>query len=447
MVMQFLGWVEKVLFTLALFLLTDKLIFFVNFLGYQPYPKELVRLLTGMPRKDIGPMVASTADLLFLLLGDVAFWIALVMILTHRGLLAKTLKTAWTTGLAVLLLLASVSWFWSENPNATLNGLWLLMKITVIGLYLSQRFSIEENLELLVWVVALGGMLSLLAVWLTPGQSIHPGGEWRGIYSWKNLLGRLMAFGNAILIVYWFAHGALAKRIFAVGLFVLSGVLLVFSDSATSLLTLVGMYGVLALYGAWTKWGAHLNARTRWSLVALGVALMVLAWWNVGPILDLFGKSSTLSGRTALWEILWGWFQQRPLLGFGYEAFWVQFPEGLWPPGDGWVEAPARHAHNGYIEIILGLGLIGLALFLLCLMLAWKRAFMFLNKRKQVVFLWPLLILVYLTFANLAYSLTIGFPEFHWTLFVIAVGTISSAMDETGKETAYFLAPTPTESR
>jgi O-antigen ligase len=71
------------------------------------------------------------------------------------------------------------------------------------------------------------------------------------------------------------------------------------------------------------------------------------------------GRNPDLTGRTHIWEVVLG-AGTNPLLGTGYEAFWLG-------PRLEWVWSLAGDinvAHNGYIEIYLTGGLIGLALVL-----------------------------------------------------------------------------------
>jgi O-antigen ligase len=418
---------EKIFFTLALFLLTDNFSPFINSLGRKPFIMRAVNFLAGIPLNQVGRVVRTESGALFSLSIDVAFWFTLLMLFVRPGLFAKVCKMLWNNaGVVALLILACVSWFWSIAPNATLNGVYLVVKITLVAIYISQIYSLEEILDLLVGVIALASVFSILVIWSTPGWST--GGQWHGIYSSKNYLGRLMAFGNAMLIVYWLKNrGAISKRILALGLFILTGILLAFSDSATSLLALMGMYGALILYGVWTRWIVRLNARMRSFLIVLGIAALILVVLNNQFIFALVNRTPTLTGRIDLWKVLWTWFQKRPVFGFGYEAFWQQLPNGLFY----W---KARHAHNGYIEIVLSLGLIGLIIFLVSLVISWKRAFILLRQEKRVVFFWPIMALIFLTLSNITYSMAFGFPNFYWALFIIVAGVVPTTGPRTPNE-------------
>ncbi len=80
-------------------------------------------------------------------------------------------------------------------------------------------------------------------------------------------------------------------------------------------------------------------------------------------IIHLFGRNSTLTGRTDLWKALIA-MDTHPWLGTGFESFWLGsrleqlwsiFP---WQPNE---------AHNGYLEVYLNLGLAGVGLLLVLL--------------------------------------------------------------------------------
>jgi O-antigen ligase len=78
-----------------------------------------------------------------------------------------------------------------------------------------------------------------------------------------------------------------------------------------------------------------------------------------GALAGLVGRNSTFTGRTDLWTILLG-MHTNLLLGTGYESFWLgPRLQVIWGKF-----AVVNEAHNGYLEIYLNLGLIGL--FLLC---------------------------------------------------------------------------------
>jgi O-antigen ligase len=107
----------------------------------------------------------------------------------------------------------------------------------------------------------------------------------------------------------------------------------------------------------------------------------------------------------------------RPWLGHGYNAFWLgdEGPSGIVRQIAGW-DVPG--AHNGFLEIWLDLGFLGLALFFLGFAWhAWKAAQCFLREGNWEA-AWPILFLVFLFSVNLAQSALLSPNYVFWILYV-----------------------------
>lgn len=90
----------------------------------------------------------------------------------------------------------------------------------------------------------------------------------------------------------------------------------------------------------------------------LFAVLYVLVLNPSAGLLDAMGRDATLTGRTALWAQVLR-IPVNPLVGAGYESFWLgERLESIWK--EHW-EHPTQ-AHNGYLELYLDLGWLGLAL-------------------------------------------------------------------------------------
>jgi exopolysaccharide production protein ExoQ len=90
-------------------------------------------------------------------------------------------------------------------------------------------------------------------------------------------------------------------------------------------------------------------------------------------ILQLLHKDITLSGRTTIWGALSVSIAKHPLLGYGYSAFWL----GLRGESANVISAihwaALSYAENGVIELWLELGAIGVGLFVLAYVGAYRR--------------------------------------------------------------------------
>lgn len=96
---------------------------------------------------------------------------------------------------------------------------------------------------------------------------------------------------------------------------------------------------------------------------ALAAILLVMVFDQVfslqSDLIEASGRDSTFTGRTGLWETL---LQEpiNPLVGVGYASFWLgDRLRKFWAM---YPTSPPIQAHNGYLEVYLNLGLIGVCL-------------------------------------------------------------------------------------
>ena len=94
--------------------------------------------------------------------------------------------------------------------------------------------------------------------------------------------------------------------------------------------------------------------------------------FDLSSVLAAAGKDTSLTGRTFLWSRARDYIAMRPLLGVGYQAFWVQGhveAEGLWR----FAQIQSRtgfHFHNLYYETAVELGGLGVAILFVSLVAA-----------------------------------------------------------------------------
>jgi O-antigen ligase len=112
-------------------------------------------------------------------------------------------------------------------------------------------------------------------------------------------------------------------------------------------------------------------------LLSVPVMLMVVEAFDMTPaeaILEATGRDMTLSDRTYLWKDLLDNAAKTRTFGVGFGAFWVG-PLGYeLYPFPNWAKVTRtwrpREGHNGYIDVYVDLGLVGLVLMLLVILFA-----------------------------------------------------------------------------
>lgn len=188
---------------------------------------------------------------------------------------------------------------------------------------------------------------------------------WTGVTGQKNELGRLCMV--SILFLLWTFYKRRRERV-TMGaryqmwgdLFVIAIAiyLLVGADSATSIATLgVGIaffFGLQLLRSLKLKVSQVGLLAVVISLAAYGVSAPFLGGTNVAGFTSVLGRDSTLTGRTEVWAAVLPAMKHQPLLGYGFGSFWTDDRRQLY-------DIPT--AHNGYLDILLELGIVGLALF------------------------------------------------------------------------------------
>jgi exopolysaccharide production protein ExoQ len=144
--------------------------------------------------------------------------------------------------------------------------------------------------------------------------------------------------------------------------------LLHLSNSATSRLCL--MLGCLVMAAAHTRAVKRHPAFLKILIPMCLCVYMVLEFgFDINArIAGMVGRDPTLTGRTDLWKYLLR-MHTNPLLGTGYESFWLGSRlDFVWQRF--WL---FNEAHNGYLEVYLNLGLVGLCLLGMFLIASYRR--------------------------------------------------------------------------
>ncbi len=296
--------------------------------------------------------------------------IGIGLVIAARDAFRTMLRSPW---LVMLALLAIASAMWSVDAELSFRRGIAVFATTLFGVYLAARFDWIGALRLLACVWLLLMAASFIAGIVAPGfarmAEVHPG-AWMGGWSEKNALG-----GHAARASFLFAFLAWrdpAPRKWWLGGLVLSLALVMLSKSATALLGTALGIGVLAA-AWWMLKGRRWSLALVWGGASVGGLLVLIYLMAPGLLLGLLGKDETLTGRTEIWAELLRAIEQKPALGYGYLAFW-----GLDSEPRYWLQRAvdwnAPSGHNGWLDLAISLGLVGVALFLIDVLVSLCRA-------------------------------------------------------------------------
>ena len=261
----------------------------------------------------------------------------------------------------LLLIIILFSVLWSADMGSSLTYIRGLIRVYLLAVYLAMRYTFKEQIRFMAFALGTTAVLSIIFPLIPSFGGIHTtpelAGMWSGIFGHKNELGYMMAWSAGV-----FLHLALSEpkyRLLRLGLFGLSICLIILSRSTTSLTIVITMICLLPLYKLSN------NNNYKMQIIAISFVLMslvsglILILGNAETIVGTSGKDLTLNGRTDLWEPVLNQILQTLLFGYGYAAFWTSpFASNIRLTYE-W----ASNSHNGFLEIMLDLGICGFLIF------------------------------------------------------------------------------------
>lgn len=305
-----------------------------------------------------------------------------VFVLMRWRRVLNAARTVWP--LLCLPGLALLSTAWSVQPTVTLRRSVPLLAATMIAIYIGERYSIKEFAHLLTRVLCLMIALVVLFYLVAPNYVVEYSaynGAWKGLSTYKNTFGEYMAIAVLLLALVRFHRFFWLRYLFLV----IAAGLLLLSRSATALAC-----GFVAL-SAIPLWRLTRGKHRLLICALMALIFLVGIYWILAfpeTIFQVLGRDATLTGRTKLWATLLPVIANRPILGYGYGAFWTGSNAdvlGVWVRAGRLVPI----ADNGYIDLCLGLGAFGVLLYLYVFVGAFQRAMQYVRSEPGFIGLWP----------------------------------------------------------
>lgn len=282
---------------------------------------------------------------------------------------SKQIRAIISMNSALLLFLGYclLSLLWADYPFVAFKR-WIraLADVAMVCIILTEKHPDEAMKKVFTGLAAFLLPLSILFTRFFPslGRSYTYSGVpmWTGVATDKNALGALCMIAGIVLLArglsIWADRkrpGAWQKLVLIGSLFVMAVYLLLMIDSKTALASFA-MATTLVMMRSF-------NFRQRW-LFTTAVICMIATCYAVlflgfgSSAIAEMGRDTSLTGRTQVWEIVLPFAANR-WIGAGFENFWI---------GDRLeaivraIDSGINQAHNGYIEIYLNIGWVGLAM-------------------------------------------------------------------------------------
>ena len=357
-----------------------------------------------------------------------SIWLILI---TLACIFGKSLITTASrnVSLCLLIALASISFLWSQFPEFTLSNATEVFMMTLFGLYLGTRFSLKEQVELVARYLLITGILSTVVALVFPlvgvDQVIHPG-AWKGVYGQKNVLGSMMVLSSLTFFALPKENSTLYKWFG----FTFSLVLMLLSTSKTCLVVSLLVILIIMFYRNF-KWQGKISVifLNLLILIFACVAVLVLTYWI--ELLTGLGRDPSLTGRTPIWNVMITRLIEQPLFGYGLNAFWapdspyaIEAGRGLtssWIPPNG---------HNGFLDLSVDVGLVGLGLFLISYFKTFVRSLKLAYASKNSEDIWSLAYLFFLAMNNVTESYLMHPFNIYWVFYTAIAITMNKKIQK-----------------
>lgn len=258
-----------------------------------------------------------------------------------------------------MLVLAVCSVLWTVSTTITVNSCIEVGLCTLFACYLSARLTAERLMSLLIFIGSIAAVLSILFALFLPAYGIAGGanGEWLGICSQKNELGVSMAF---LLTPVFFtsSYGRGRKLIYSALLLFL----IYKSQSRGAWCDTAGML----LFVGWLSLIRRLRARELAPLLLIAATIVAatlalgLHYWPL--IATSMGKDPSMTGRGPIYLEVWRSIIKRPVLGYGFGAFWYGGNPEVKRIGIAIHWTGIGYAESGILELALQIGFLGVGL-------------------------------------------------------------------------------------
>ena len=294
----------------------------------------------------------------------VFFLLALVTIVRNLQKSTEILSNSYLLFLVVGICMMSI--LWSHVPDiAFRRSVHLFFVVTTALAVVSGIHSSKIFYRIILIFTGVIMVINFASVFLIPSYAINTLGNYQGMYSHKNIAANVAM----ISVFVWLIAAVRATRV-SVRIVLICGAALWFTfllgtgGKAAAAITILAPPVVFLC--------EYLSKRPNLGIVAglsMGIAVVTTGFtflildYSIADLLVILVSDATLTGRTVVWEFVIGEIKKSPLVGLGFGSFWNI---GEIAPVESFSTTRVtqfllflNQAHNGYLDVMLSVGLVG----------------------------------------------------------------------------------------
>jgi exopolysaccharide production protein ExoQ len=311
-----------------------------------------------------------------------ALLVAAIVVLIFRGSRTRTFLTA-NGPILIYFLYCLVSVLWSDFPDVSFKR-WIkaigdLAMVLIVATEVDPAAALGRLFSRTGFILLPTSVL-FIKYYVNLGRGYTPDGDAMntGVAVSKNMLGVMLLVIS--LGVVWRVLTLLrdkgqpsrGRHLLSQGALLVFGVaLLKMADSATSLFCFILGTTLLLATGLPAIRSRPVRVHLLVAAIVLAAALVMLTGGKAS-VTHALGRQSDFTGRTDIWAAVIS-VAPNAILGTGFESFWLgPRLQRVWSLLSSFNHV--TEAHNGYLEVYLNLGLIGVGMIAAILVSGYRRA-------------------------------------------------------------------------
>jgi exopolysaccharide production protein ExoQ len=351
------------------------------------------------------------------------FWPMLAAISVTFAMLnwSRLVKHTWSPHLICLfsyLALAGASVLWAFKPEYALirfvSQLMIIVSIVVPTILAARSADLMRCLFL---CFAFASIMNIPFV-LNEEPNFNAGKSigYPGFFSFKGVLGECATITLLLAFHEMFYPGL--RRTFA-GVVIVVAIWLTFESQSKGALGFAIISPLAAALALAVAWKMRISVATILScIIVCYIIFSTISGFSMNKLSWYLYSNYTFSGRTVIWDFAKYEIARRPLLGWGYQSFWLVGPDApSVVDAPGWVKTMPS-AHSGYLDVQLELGYVGFAL-LLGFIFTTLRAIGRVADRDRTRAWLMLTLALYVMLTNVIETTWVRGGETLWVIFVI----------------------------
>ena len=295
------------------------------------------------------------------------FFSSLVIVSKRFDKILSLIRSEKYLGLFILLCLLSA--LWSDYPFLSFKRSFQLFVMFLVITESLTNIEPKVLLKQLKIVVSLYLFYNLYACRFIPAAIDPVFGTWRGIEVQKNWLAQNSLYCFLSSIAFFNFDKTRYAKLYDIVIILISVLIIYKAHSSTNLIAvviIVFMGIVFQIESIFNNLGIGRSILGLMFLFILTFSGIFLIFSSeiFGLIPGYFGKDTTLSGRVDIWDFVWNDIEKQFLLGYGFATYWIMGSSRIEIFASYFEGFMVNSAHNGYLEIILQLGVVGFIFFL-----------------------------------------------------------------------------------